>query len=202
LIEEMSRPDVCQYCYEELVSVSMADAPTLLQRYWWMAKGYSWYLIRLGPRLFILKMLPRMRFWRRILGTRADRSYSSPNVTPTKLRAADLVKVKPMAEILETLDKQGKSRGLLFTPEMVKFTGKQFRVYKVLRKIILETNGQVRRIRAPTVLLDGVLCDGSAHGGCDRSCFCFWREAWLSKVIPSTEEDVSQGSASAALAED
>lgn len=101
---------------------------------------------------------------------------------PAKLKAGDLVRVKSVSEILETLDEHGKLTGLWFSREMVKFTGKQFRVYKVLRKIILETNGQFRRIRAPTVLLDGVICDGSAHGGCDRSCFCFWREAWLTKV--------------------
>jgi hypothetical protein len=129
-----------------------------------------------------------MGFWRRILGTTANRSISKRSgAAPAKLKAGDLVKVKSMAEILETLDEQGKLSGLLFAPEMVKFTGKQFRVFKVLRKIILETNGQLRGIRAPTVLLDGVFCDGSVHGGCDRSCYCFWREAWLSKVISSTE---------------
>jgi hypothetical protein len=190
LVEEMTEPNRCQYCYEELVGVSVADAKSsasvLLQKYCWRAKGYAWYLIKLGPFSFMSNMLPRMGFWKRIIGTRANHSYSYSG-TSAKLKAGDLVEVKSVTEILKTLDEHDKLKGLSFTPEMVKFAGRQFRVYKVLRRIILETNGQVREIRTPTVLLDGVVCDGSAHGSCDRSCFCFWREAWLSKIAPSTE---------------
>ena len=51
-----------------------------------------------------------------------------------------------------------------------------------LEKIIIETTGEMRPISTPTVLLEGVFCDGSAHGGCDRTCFCFWREGWLKRV--------------------
>lgn len=65
------------------------------------------------------------------------------------------------------------------------FCGRNIRVYKTLDKILLEATGELRKIKTPTVLLDGVFCDGTAHGGCDRSCFCFWREAWLKKVPPN-----------------
>jgi len=90
--------------------------------------------------------------------------------------------VRLVKEIFATLDSQGKLRGLRFTPELEKFCGKRLKVYKRLEKIILEATGELRRIRTPTVLLEGVFCDGEAHGGCDRSCFCYWREAWLRRV--------------------
>jgi hypothetical protein len=47
---------------------------------------------------------------------------------------------------------------------------------------VLEHTGEFRRMKN-TVLLDGVLCDGWG-GACDRSCFFFWREAWLKRVDP------------------
>jgi hypothetical protein len=92
------------------------------------------------------------------------------------------VEVRSIKEIFATLNGGDKLKGLRFNPEMAEFCGKRFRVYKRLDKIIVETTGELRNIRTPTVLLEGVFCDGRAHGGCDRSCFCFWREAWLKKV--------------------
>jgi len=92
-------------------------------------------------------------------------------------------------EIFSTLDGNGKLKGLAFTPEMLKFCGKQFRVYKSLKNIILESTGELRKIKSPTVLLEGVFCNGEAHGNCDRSCFCFWREAWL-KRSPSNPPEM------------
>src|SRR5258705_198295 len=32
------------------------------------------------------------------------------------------------------------------------------------------------------VHLDGVRCDGSAHGGCQAGCLMFWKDAWLKKA--------------------
>jgi hypothetical protein len=99
------------------------------------------------------------------------------------LKVGDWVEVRSAKEILATLDERGKLRGLSFNKEMLKFCGRRFRVYKRLDRIILEATGELRRVKTPTVLLEGVFCDGAAHGGCDRSCFCFWREAWLKKAL-------------------
>jgi hypothetical protein len=104
------------------------------------------------------------------------------------LEAGDWVRVRPLKEIYATLDDQNKLLGLRFTPEMAKFCGKTFRVLKRIDKIIIETTGELRKIKAPTVLLEGVFCDGKAHGGCDRTCFCFWRESWLEKIEPSGQK--------------
>jgi hypothetical protein len=38
-----------------------------------------------------------------------------------------------------------------------------------------------------TVHLEGVRCDGSAHGGCQAGCLIFWKEGWLKRVEPGAE---------------
>jgi hypothetical protein len=104
------------------------------------------------------------------------------------LQPGEWVEVKSMKEIFATLNDQDKLAGLRFNPEMTEFCGQRFKVFKRLDKIIIESTGELRRIRLPTVLLDGVYCDGRAHGDCDRSCFCFWREAWLKRVDATSDK--------------
>ncbi len=97
------------------------------------------------------------------------------------LRPGELVEVKSVEEILNTLDPNRKHRGLLWMTGMRKYCGKRYRVLKNVEKIVLESNGEVRKM-TNTVILDGVMCDGVEFCGCDRSCFHFWREAWLKRV--------------------
>lgn len=96
------------------------------------------------------------------------------------LQPGELVEVRSWAEIEQTLDPGSKAAGLLFMPEMRAFCGMQLRVRKQVHKIVIENGGGVRRLYH-TVLLDNAICDG-ARVGCDRSCFFFWREAWLRRV--------------------
>jgi hypothetical protein len=98
------------------------------------------------------------------------------------LKLGEWVEVKSVREIFATLDQHRELKGLAFNSEQEKFCGGRFKVYKRLENIILESTGERRRIKTPTVLLEGVFCDGEGHGKCDRSCFCFWREAWLRRV--------------------
>jgi hypothetical protein len=90
-----------------------------------------------------------------------------------------MVEVKSEQEIRQTLDEYGRHRGLLWMPGMARFCGKQYRVRKRVERIMLESTGQLRKIRN-TVLLDGVMCEDLY--GCDRSCFHYWREAWLRRA--------------------
>lgn len=104
--------------------------------------------------------------------------------TPTislNLQPEELVEVRSKEEILSTLDSKGRNRGLEFTAEMLKFCGKRYRVLKRFDKMINEKTGKMRQI-ANSVILERVTCDGRAHGGCQRNCYCFWREIWLKKV--------------------
>jgi hypothetical protein len=89
----------------------------------------------------------------------------------------DLVQVKGLDEILNTLDAEGKLEGMPFMPEMARYCGQQVRVARRANKTCVE--GFTLRRLERTVLLEGLRCDGSAHEGCQRGCFLFWKEAWL-----------------------
>ena len=96
------------------------------------------------------------------------------------LQPGETVEVKSEEEIRRTLDSADRTHGLGFMAGMARHCGKRYRVYKRARTIILEGSGEVRRLKN-TVLLEGVICDGE-HFVCDRSCFYFWKEAWLRRV--------------------
>jgi len=181
----------CQYYYPDLTCISLPDTRVALplRRLWWRLKTYVWYISVLGVLGFISRMLLSIRLVKfTFKGKQRPRSgIGKPKVL--NLQPGDLVEVRSLKEIFATLDERGSLRGLRFTPEMAKFCGKRFKVYRRLEKIILEATGELRKIRTPTVLLEGVFCDGKAHGGCDRSCFCFWREAWLKKVTPQNHKE-------------
>jgi len=100
--------------------------------------------------------------------------------TPLVLRVGERVEVLTADEIRRTLDDQGTCEGLPFMPEMEKFCGMQFSVYRRSDKICVE-GAYMRRLR-DTVTLQDVRCDGGAHDGCDRMCFIFWKEAWLRRA--------------------
>jgi hypothetical protein len=103
---------------------------------------------------------------------------------PLRLRAGEEVEVRSREEILATLDEQGRLDGLPFMPEMLAACGRRFRVGKRAHKgcdTIHKTGN--RRMHA-AVHLEGVRCDGSAHGGCQASCLLYWKEAWLKRVGP------------------
>jgi hypothetical protein len=109
---------------------------------------------------------------------------SALNVDNLNLNLApgELVEVRSEEEILSTLDEKGKLKGVSFMPEMKEFCGKKFKVYKRIEKIRVESSGEIRKIKNPTVFLEGVVCDGKISGPCDRACFCWWREAWLKRL--------------------
>jgi hypothetical protein len=94
------------------------------------------------------------------------------------------VEVRAENEIRATLDAVGKLGGVPFMPEMARYCGRRFRVYRRADKTCVEGSG-VRRMKT-TVFLEEVRCDGSAHDGCQRNCLIFWKEAWLK---PVAEED-------------
>src|SRR5258706_15760799 len=98
------------------------------------------------------------------------------------LRAGEWVEVRTADEILTTLDDRGRLDALPFMPEMLKYCGKRFRVVKSAHKTgdtIKRYNG---RRMTNAVHLEGLRCDGEAHGGCQARCLVFWEEAWLKRV--------------------
>jgi hypothetical protein len=96
------------------------------------------------------------------------------------LRRGDIVTVRSLAEILATLDADGKFDGMPFMPEMAPFCGMTLQVRRRAERTCVEGLG-MRGLR-DSVLLDGMRCDGSAHDGCQRGCLFFWKTAWLRPV--------------------
>jgi hypothetical protein len=106
----------------------------------------------------------------------------SDNIENLDLQVGERVQVRSLDEISATLDERGRFKGLAFMPVMKKFCGQEFTVFKRVEKILLESTGELRKLRSPTVFLEGVHCDGQMYEGCDRSCYLYWREAWLKRV--------------------
>jgi len=96
------------------------------------------------------------------------------------LRPGDRVRLRPLPDILSTLDDTGSFEGVPFMPEMTAYAGLTLTVYRRLEKIC-DYFGEETRSRRMTnaVLLRETRCDGSGHGGCQAECRIFWKEAWL-----------------------
>ena len=99
----------------------------------------------------------------------------------TKLCAGDWVEVRSKEEILRTLDKSGRMQGLPFMPQMFKYCGQRFQVYKRAHKTCDTVNPVAGRRLADGIHLS-LRCDGQAYGGCQAACLIFWKEAWLKPV--------------------
>ena len=114
------------------------------------------------------------------------------------LRVGDLVEVRSEKEILGTLDERGTLDSLPFMPEMRRFCGKRFRVYKRADKACDTIEWQTLRRMENAVHLEGLRCDGEAHGGCQAGCLIYWKEAWLTRVAESSDGSASTASVPAA----
>jgi len=119
----------------------------------------------------------------KVLVTRRSRA-ERPRKTPSEslgLGVGDWVEVKSLEEIEATLDARQTNRGLEFSPAMVAYCGRRFRVGRRLERIILESTGEMRDLK-DTVVLETVVCDGVCARGCPRANVLYWREIWLRRV--------------------
>lgn len=94
----------------------------------------------------------------------------------------DLVEVRSEKKILDTLDSEGMLDKLPCMPEMLKLCGQQFRVASRAHKLCDTIQNTGARHMENAVHLEGVRCDGAAHGGCEAGCLVVWKEAWLKPV--------------------
>jgi hypothetical protein len=100
----------------------------------------------------------------------------------TLFYVGEWVEVRSKAEILATLDRNGRLEELPFMPEMFEFCGKRFRVYKRAHKTCDTVREYKARSMKDAVHLESIRCNGAAHGGCEAACLIFWKTAWLKKV--------------------
>jgi len=105
---------------------------------------------------------------------------------PLNLQEGERVRVKTLEQIRATLDEVGDCQGLGFMPVQAAFCGRESTVHKRVERFFDERTRRMLRIRN-TVILSGVYCEPPAGGtddysGCHRTCFLFWKEAWLERV--------------------
>ncbi len=130
-------------------------------------------------------------FWkirRIIFGPYASGRRKSTPAETLNLKPGELVQVKPMESIAETLDSTASNRGLWFSPNMRLYCGQQRRVERRIEKLIVDGTGEMRKL-TNTVFLEGSHC-GCAHiafGGCSRGEFVYWREIWLRRCAGEPE---------------
>jgi hypothetical protein len=98
------------------------------------------------------------------------------------LQPGEFVQVRSKEEILATLDRRNKNRGLLFDSEMLHYCGGTFRVLKRVNQIVDEKTGKILKMKSPCIVLEGVACISEYHRLCPRAIYHYWREAWLQRV--------------------
>src|SRR6266699_4379116 len=106
------------------------------------------------------------------------------------LCAGDWVQVRSKEEILASLDGNGRLDGLPLMPQMLKWCGQRFQVYKRAHKTCDTVNGAITNDwlgrRLPNAVHLDLRCDGAAYGGCQAACLIFWKDAWLKPVSGSS----------------
>jgi len=145
---------------------------------------YNWFHRRRGATTFPFKS-----------GT-LDKT---PAGEPLNLVPGEWVRVKSVDQIMGTLDKRNRNRGLHFDPEMTLFCGGTYQVLKRVTHIIDERSGEMLTFGNSCIMLDGVYCRGETTEGrlfCPRAIYAYWREIWLERVpAPSFTLSGSQKSA-------
>jgi len=176
--------DHCQNYYPDLVDLSFSDQRKglFMRRQWWRLKKGIWHIQARGFFPFIRGKRAPAITGNSPLHKGKGFVSDKPSAEQLHLQPGDWVEVRSEKEIFATLDEHDKQNGLQFTKEMSKFCGSRFRVMKRVDQILIETTGELRAFKIPTLILEGVFCDGKYHGGCDRTCFFFWRETWLKKA--------------------
>jgi hypothetical protein len=122
--------------------------------------------------------------------TLETRKTSSHHPYVLGLRPGEVVRVRSPAEIFGTLDEHGTLDGLPFMPEMQKYCGRRWPVFRRADKTCAPGWGP-RRMHN-TVHLGNLRCDGAAHGGCQAACHMYWKEAWLERVEPGRRTSVRE----------
>jgi hypothetical protein len=101
------------------------------------------------------------------------------------LQPGDLVRVKCYEDILATLNTDMSNRGLKVDAEILSFCGKIFRVETCVDRFVDERTGELRRMKTPAVVLEGVYCKALFSGQrmfCPRAIHLWCREVWLERA--------------------
>jgi len=107
------------------------------------------------------------------------------SVEKLDLQPGELVQVRSKEDIIATLDKNNRNRGLLFDSEMLPYCGGVYRVLRRVNHIIDEKTGKMMDMKFPCIVLEGVFCKSDYHRLCPKAIYSYWRENWLVRVSPN-----------------
>jgi hypothetical protein len=95
------------------------------------------------------------------------------------LQSRGYARVKPLGEILRTLDGDSRCDGVMFSPAMARYAGARFPIHKRVQPV---SATWWRRPGAAWYIFEGLRCLGEPLGGdgpCHRGCGLLWHESWL-----------------------
>jgi hypothetical protein len=98
------------------------------------------------------------------------------------LQPGEVVQVRTKEEIMATLDRKQRNRGLWFDAEMLPYCGGIYRVLRPVHQIIDERTGKMIKMKYPCIILEGVVCRSDFHKLCPRAIYPYWRENWLKRA--------------------
>jgi hypothetical protein len=159
---------------------------------WWDPRQYIRELwsgnVRLGTfiRALAIAWFNAVQRWRdgRQYPDVAGALDSTPSLR-LDLRPGERVRVRSREEIVATLNRNRRNRGLAFDVEMVPYCGGEYRVLRRVTKIVEERTGKMVHLPGDCIILDGVVCGGCLSRNrlfCPRSIYPYWREIWLERV--------------------
>ncbi len=111
------------------------------------------------------------------------------------LQPGELVEVCSKEEIMATLDKSQRNRGLWFDSEMLPYCGGIYRVLRRVHQIVDEKTGKMVNMKNPCIVLEGVVCKSDFHRLCPRAIYPYWRENWLKRAANTAASVPSQENA-------
>jgi hypothetical protein len=129
------------------------------------------------------RVLPRRLWFREGLRWRfVNGTLTKTPTGHTDLQPGELVRIKSQAEIMSTLDRNLRNRGLGFEEEMARHCGREARVLRRVDRCIEESTGRMLHMKNPCIVLEDVICEGAYTAMCPRSIYAFWREIWLDRI--------------------
>ncbi len=199
--------DLRQYAFD--VVTGNHSIGRVLKVTWLATVRQPWRLLRRIPILRSFYVPFNEGMHRLFAGREAP--YLFKNVKPVAktptgridLKPGELVRVKSKDEIEATLDANGQNRGLAFDPEeMARHCGGTFRVQRLVTRILDELTGEMRPMKQPCIILEGVVCQSEfarCRLNCPRAIPSYWRELWLERVnvvppigkSPQRQEDLT-----------
>jgi hypothetical protein len=132
---------------------------------------------------------------RRIKGAAFPFVVGKLDKTPTEtlnLQAGEVVQVRTKEEIIATLDKQNRNRGMLFDGEMLPYCGGIYRVLRRVDHILDEKSGKMVYMKSPCIILEGAVCQSDYHRLCPRAIYPYWRENWLKRAPNLSDSQIEK----------